>query len=446
MARDEATTPHRFSGTPLRSLRIEVVAGPDSGQRLVSESDTITVGSGPGNDLMLSDETVSRYHAEFRRDRDRILVFDLGSTNGTSFGAAALERASVPRGSVLKLGKTEIKVDEGEIVSVELYDDDDLHGLRGRSPVMRRLMAEIDHVGKTNASVLLLGETGSGKEVIARAIHEASPRAGKPFEVVDCGVLMPTLVASELFGHERGAFTGADQQHVGAFERADGGTIFLDEIGELPAPLQANLLGALERRSFRRVGGTKPIAVDVRVICATHRDLRAEVNENKFRQDLYFRIAVVLLRVPPLRERIDDIPLLVEHFLRAAGHNGSVDEVVPLQVMQSLQQHHWPGNVRELRNFVESALALGRPPALDLLVGQGRTDSTPGGSGFPAVPLSQLLGMTYKEARARLLDEFERLYMQTLFERAQGNVSEAARLADMNRPYLSTLRKRLGLG
>src|SRR5262249_2693353 len=175
---------------------------------------------------------------------------------------------------------------------------------------------------------------------------------------------MPTLIASELFGHERGAFTGADQQHQGAFERADGGTIFLDEIGELPEQLQVRLLGVIERRSFRRVGGTKPISVKVRIISATHRDLRKWVNRGEFRQDLYYRIAVARLAIPPLRERKDDIPVLVEHFLRSMGIEGAVDRIIPGEIMESLKQYHWPGNVRELRNFVESAIAFGEAPRI----------------------------------------------------------------------------------
>jgi DNA-binding NtrC family response regulator len=216
---------------------------------------------------------------------------------------------------------------------------------------MRRLMAAIERAAKSDVSVLLLGETGTGKEVIAHAVHDASPRAKGPFETVDCGAMLPTLIASELFGHEKGAFTGADRQHAGAFERADGGTLFLDELGELPGSLQPALLGALERRSFRRIGGQKTISVDVRFICATHRDLRAEVNAGTFRQDLYYRIGVLLLRVPPLRERAGDIPLLIEQFLREEGFDGAPEEVFPRHVMDALTQHPWPGNVRELRNF-----------------------------------------------------------------------------------------------
>jgi DNA-binding NtrC family response regulator len=306
---------------------------------------------------------------------------------------------------------------------------------------MRSLMARIQRAARTDVSVLLLGETGVGKEVIARAIHEASPRSASPSEVVDCGALMPTLIASELFGHEKGAFTGADRQHVGAFERANGGTLFLDEIGELPPALQSALLGALERRSFRRVGGTTSIAVDVRVVCATNRDLRNEVNAGRFRQDLYYRIAVILLRIPPLRERAGDIPVLVEHFLREIGHDGPVDEVVPDTVMQTLKTHHWPGNVRELRNFVEAAIAMGEAPHLEERL--ERSEGSP--NMFAGEALGRLVELSYKDARSTLLNEFEVIYLKELMERTKHNVSAAARSAKMNRSYLIQMLKRHGI-
>ncbi|MCC7385147.1 MAG: sigma-54-dependent Fis family transcriptional regulator [Deltaproteobacteria bacterium] len=326
----------------------------------------------------------------------------------------------------------------GRLLVAQPPGGDDLHGLWGRTEAMRHLKGQIDHASRTDASVLLLGETGTGKELIAHAIHRSSLRADGPLEIIDCGALTPSLIASELFGHERGAFTGATEQHQGAFERASGGTIFLDEIGELPAELQVSLLGALERRSFRRVGGTKQVPVDVRVICSTHRDLHGEVEKGTFRQDLFFRVAVLVLYVPPLRQRSEDIPLLVEHFLRATGYQGSVDMLLPPQTIEALVQHGWPGNVRELRNFVEATVALGRAPAL-----HGPRAPAPGA--FPSVPLSQLLNMTYKEALDRLREEFQQLYLRALLERTQGCISEAARIADMNRTHLSSVRKRLGL-
>jgi DNA-binding NtrC family response regulator len=310
---------------------------------------------------------------------------------------------------------------------------------------MRRLMAELERVAPSNASVLLLGETGTGKEVIAHALHEASPRAGAPFEVVDCGALMPTLIASELFGHERGAFTGADQQHQGAFERADGGTIFLDEIGELPEQLQVRLLGVLERRSFRRVGGTKPISVDVRIVAATHRDLRRWVNRGQFRQDLYYRLAVARLEIPPLRERTEDIPLLVEHFLGEMGVEKPVEHVVPGAVLETLKSYHWPGNVRELRNFVESALAFGetRPPAWSMEDAESAAEGEE--ARFLSVPLRSLMKRAYREARDAVIYDFQEVYFRDLLQRTRGNVARAAEAARMNRPHMFQILKRHGI-
>ena len=351
----DATIRHTVDGMPLTGLRVEVVKGSDRGCSCVAKADTITIGSAPGNDLVLHDETVSRYHVELVRVRDQIVVKDHGSTNGVLLGTCRLERASVPSGTVLSLGRTQVRVDDEAPIEVELYGSDQFGALRGRTPQMRGIMARLERAARTDVSVLLLGETGTGKEVMARMIHEESPRATRPFEVVDSGALMPTLIASELFGHEKGAFTGADRRHIGAFERAHGGTLFLDEIGELPPALQAGLLGAIERRAFRRVGGHEPISVDVRIISATNRELRGEVNAGRFRSDLYFRVAVVLVKIPALRDRTADIPVLVEHFLHEAGHDGPTIEVIPQAVMQSLEAHHWPGNVQSWRGRPDSS-------------------------------------------------------------------------------------------
>ena len=445
------TVRHERNALPVRSLRLDVIEGPDAGKRHVAASDLITVGTAAGNDLVLTDETVSRYHLEIRQASGRILVEDHGSTNGTVVAGMELERARVSPGTTLQLGKTRIRIEDGGTVEVELFDADRLGPMRGRTSGMRRLMAQIAKASRTDAALLVLGETGTGKEVVAQAIHESSPRAGKPFETVDCGSLLPTLVASELFGHERGAFTGAVDRHVGAFERADGGTIFLDEIGELPPALQAALLGVLERKSFRRVGGTKPIAVDVRVIAATNRDLRQEVNQGTFRSDLYYRLAVLTFRLPPLRERTDDLPLLIEHFLREAGSSAEVNDLIPHELMQSLKRYRWPGNVRELRNFVEAALAMGEAPILDA-DGQPPPPGEPSGAHAPRAagegPLLELgdaSGQGYRETRDKVLHLFEHQYLTALIARTKGNVASASREANMDRSYLIELLKKHGM-
>jgi DNA-binding NtrC family response regulator len=433
------TLRERPAGLPIRTLSIEVVGGPDQGKSYTAEGETVTVGTAESNDLRLTDPTVSRYHLELSRRGDQVAVTDLGSTNGTAVGPALLERGTVAPGSLLTLGRTSLRVGDGPTRTLSLHESGALGPLRGQSAPMRRLMAQILRLAQTDASVLLQGESGTGKELIARALHDQSPRAQKPIVTLDCGVISPGLVASELFGHERGAFTGADRRHIGVFERAQGGTLFLDEIGELSSGLQTALLGVLERRRFCRLGGTEELSVDVRVVSATHQDLRAEVNANTFRLDLYYRLAVVRLEVPPLRQRADDIPPLVEHFLHEVGYAGPMEALVPPPLMATLQAHRWPGNVRELRNYVEAILAMGEPPSLEQAVGG------PGAAHPPVPPAASVplpLERSYREARQQVLEDFEVRFLKALMERAGNNVSMAARLAQMDRSYLIDLLHR----
>jgi len=434
MTTQQSTQRVQQAGLPLKALSVTVLDGPDQGKRCTSQSERLTIGTATDNDLALTDPAVSRYHLELSRAGDRVRVRDVGSTNGTVAGAVAIERGTVAPGTALKIGRTTIEVSDGQTLELELHPGESIGPLKGRTEVMRLLMTKVAKVGKSDVAVLLNGESGTGKELLAQALHEQSPRASKPFVTVDCGSLAPGLVASELFGHERGAFTGAERRHVGAFERADGGTIFLDEIGELPAALQSTLLGVLERKTFRRVGGTDTVTVDVRVVSATHRDLRAEVNSGAFRLDLFYRLAVVKLEVPALRERADDIPLLVEHFLKEAGHDGPVEDLISPRAMESLKAHYWPGNVRELRNLVEATLAMGEPPPLE-----------PGGAAPASSPMAALDTRSYKDARAAALAEFEKRYLGGLIDRSKGNVSEASRLARMDRSHLIELLKKHGL-
>ena len=434
--KEERTVPHRVDGAPVKTLRVDVVEGPDAATSVSAKSDAISIGTAEANDLVLADETVSRYHLELVRAGDRVLIRDHGSTNGTFVHDVRIERGAVSPGAQIKLGRTTVCVTDGETIKEELHAGSEFEGLIGQSALMRKLMARLARVAQSDASVLLLGETGTGKEVIAQAIHRGSPRAREPFVTVDCGALMPTLVASELFGHEKGAFTGADRRHAGAFERAHGGTLFLDEIGELPAQLQATLLGALERRRFRRLGGTEEISVDVRVVSATHRDLRKEVNAGTFRQDLYFRLAVLLLPVPPLRDRPDDLPVLIQHFLHQIGSEEDVRDAFPRSVMETLEAHHWPGNVRELKNLVEATVAMGEPPELHA---DAESDPADGEEfQFPSFVLKK----SYKDARAQALDAFECEFAKKLLARTKGNAARAARDAKMDRSYLFKLIKK----
>jgi len=296
---------------------------------------------------------------------------------------------------------------------------------------MLRMFADIERVASTPTSVLVVGESGTGKERVAEAIHARSSRAREPFVTIDCGALSSSLLASELFGHERGAFTGADRVHTGAFERAGNGTVFLDEIGELPAADQSSLLGVLERRRFRRVGGTSEVELGARVIAATNRDLRAEVNNGRFRHDLYHRLAVVVLRLLPLRERREDIPPLVEHFARELGATGPIEQIFSPDVLARWQRHPWPGNVRELRNAVEAALIVGINQTGEVAAIQAVDEQPP----LPA----------YKDARASVVSHFERQYLTRLMAESNGNVSAAARAARMDRSHLIDLLHRHGL-
>jgi len=430
----ERTQPVAVVGLPMRTLSLTVTSGPDAGKSLSGEAETVSIGTADGNSLQLTDPTVSRFHVELSRRGSAVVVRDVGSTNGVLVSGVTLRDGLVAPGAELQLGKTVIRVGEGQNATVPMLEDEALGSLKGRAPVMRTLLARVEKAAAADTGVLLIGESGTGKEVIARELHQRSARAKHPFVTVDCGSLAPGVVASELFGHERGAFTGADRRHAGAFERANKGTLFLDEIGELPAALQSMLLGALERRRFRRVGGTEDLSVDVRVVAATHRDLKAEVNAGHFRLDLYYRLAVVRLEVPALRQRLDDLDLLITHFLTEAGSDRPVSSLFSTDDLSALRAHHWPGNVRELRNLVESTLAMGERPMLDApALENAAVDSLPG----PEHP--------YKDARSAVLDRFEKAYLPKLLELTKGNVSAAARHAKMDRSHLIELLTRHGL-
>jgi DNA-binding NtrC family response regulator len=413
-------------------FRVEVVAGPDRGGEAVSQDGRLTVGTGEGATLRLSDPTVSRFHVELEATDVGIAVRDLGSTNGTRLGTTLLGEAVVRAPVELELGHTRVRITPGdEPATLPLSAATSFAGLVGASTAMRAVYTALERAAPTTAPVLITGESGTGKELAARAVHQRSPRAQRPYEVVDCGGLPPTLIESELFGHEKGAFTGAVGEREGAFERAEGGTLFLDELGELPLEVQPKLLRALGEREVRRVGGRRALRVDVRIVAATNRDLRREVNSGRFRADLYYRLAVIEVRMPPLRDRLEDLPLLARALFDTIGRERGVD-VAEIPIGAELWQHTWPGNARELRNYLEQLVILKIPPPLIADAPDGLC-----GDDLDRLPLPA--------ARSELLARFERRYLTRLLERTSGNVAEAARVSGVNRATLFRMIARYGL-
>ncbi|MBW2736663.1 MAG: sigma 54-dependent Fis family transcriptional regulator [Deltaproteobacteria bacterium] len=319
----EASTELIYGNAPpvlvLRTAVLRVVEGPCSGRGCDMASQRVSVGTALSNDLQLDDGQVSREHLEVRVVDQGYLVRDLRSTNGTYFRGARVTEALLGVGAELRVGQSVLRIERGEERSGSVPGKQRFGSLIGLSAPMQRLYGMLDAVAPSDLTVLVRGETGTGKELVAEELHRHSPRRERIFSVLDCAALSPQLVESELFGHERGAFTGAARTHIGIFERAHGGTVFIDEIGELPLALQTRLLRVLDQRTVQRVGSALPRKVDIRLVGATHRDLAKAVQEGRFRQDLYYRMAVVEIRVPPLRERKEDIPALAKHFLWQAG-------------------------------------------------------------------------------------------------------------------------------
>jgi two-component system response regulator GlrR len=411
-------------------LRLTVEKGPDRKLRRELDGDRIVIGTHETCDLALTDRTVSRQHCEIALVPEGYAIRDLDSTNGTFLDERVRVREIVVGHEVkIRLGDTVVRLTPlAETVDIPLGHDTRCGPLLGRSAAMRRVFDVVRRVATSDATVLITGESGTGKEIAARALHELGRRADAPFIVIDCGALPANLIESELYGHERGAFTGAIAARAGAFEAAHGGTLFLDELGELPLDLQTRLLGVLERRVVQRLGSTQARPVDVRVLAATNRDLRREVNRKSFREDLYFRLAVVTIEMPPLRARPEDIELYVEDFLRE--HPGVT---IDAETMQRLGEQPWPGNVRELRNVIERAVALGEVdvPAADHVL--------------PRVGGDIDVGVPFKVAKSALVDEFERGYVERLMQAHGDNITQAARAAEIDRVYLLRLLDKYGM-
>ncbi len=430
-----------------RPLAITVIRGPDAKTRAELTEDRIVIGTHERCDLALTDPTISRQHLEVVLTRDGYLLRDLGSRNGTWVGGLRLGEAVVSERTRVRLGETELEmVPLDKEIELPLVVEDRWQELRGRSPAMRQVFERLAKVAPTDATVLLTGESGTGKEVAARSIHQASKRADRPFVVVDCGALAENLIESELYGHEKGAFTGATGRRDGAFVTAAGGTVFLDEIGELPLAMQTRLLGVLERRMVQPLGGTRSRPVDVRIVAATNRDLRRMVNEGSFRADLYFRLAVIQVALPPLRDRPEDIAVYVEAFLDEWADAGARVEV-PTDLVTRLQQRSWPGNVRELRNVLERAVVLGELPSGDERPGTPSTRSTDDEAPAPSGGVSFAVDpeVPFKVAKAELVNQYERAYLEALMPTHAQNITRAARAAEIDRVYLLRLLDRHGL-
>ena len=429
----------------LRRCKLVVTKGAQRGTEFVIAADVIRVGKAGENDLVISDETVSRVHFEIVRDAKGYLVRDLNSTNGTFLDGAEIKEAYIRAGSVVGAGAVELKFTPfEERIEILPSEKETLGEMVGRSTAMREIFGLIERIAPTDATVLIEGETGTGKDMVARTLHQLSKRAAAPFIVVDCGAVAGTLIESELFGHEKGSFTGAVAARQGAFELASGGTVFLDELGELSLDLQPKLLRVLEQRELRRVGGSKVLKVDLRVIAATRKDLRSEVEKGKFREDLYFRLNVVPITAPSLRDRREDIPLLVDHFLAKLAAPGAPVPELSESTRAALYAHDWPGNVRELRNVIERALALGSDPGALVapLGGEPYARSGPPAAAG-AEPLMEFQpGLSFRDTKEKWNEIFERRYLSWLLKRADGNISKAARDADMDRKYLHKLLRK----
>lgn len=407
----------------------------------------VTIGSDPANHVVLSHDTVSRFHAEIVRRADAYVLRDLESTNGTAVDGVRIVEAFLTPGAELTVGEARLRfAPDTEVMQIAPAGGDRLGDLVGRSESMRRIFHLLEQVAPTDATILIEGETGTGKEVVARTLHTLSHRREQPFVVVDCSAIPASLMESELFGHEKGSFSGAIAGRKGLFEMAQGGTVFLDEIGELPLELQPKLLRALESSEVRRVGAQRKISLDVRFVAATNRTLQEEIEAGRFRKDLFFRLNIIPVHIPALRERLQDLPPLIGHILATASFNDAgggarhMKAITPAAA-EALSSYAFPGNVRELVNLLERAVSL-RNPAMEFL------NSGP----LPAPPVPARVGnpqpfvlQPFKLAKEELVKGFEKEYLPALLEASKGNLTRAARLAGLDRKHLRELLKKHGL-
>jgi len=434
MEEEERLTRRQNRLTPSRSVYAWRLKGTGIS---VDVSAPTRCGASSGNDLVLTDPTVSRVHAELRAEPEGVRVRDLGSTNGTRINGVGVVDALASPGMKVSFGDVTLTVESTQQRVEALATTTSFGGLVGQSAPMRALFRQMEQLAASPATVLLQAESGSGKELVARAIHQHSPRTSGPWVVLDCAGVAPNLLESALFGHEKGAFTGATARKPGCFEEARGGTLFIDEIAELPLDQQPRLLRALESREIRRVGGTQALPIDVRVIAATHVDLARAVNQGSFREDLYFRLAVVRLWIPPLRERLEDLPLLVRHLLEdITGDPTAADTMLDGmsdEQWQRLRAYPWRGNVRELRNAVERSIVFSQS-GVSAPAPEGELPS-PQATGSAAPSLDR----PFHEQRETVVSTFEAAYLRGMLDRHAGNFTRAAAAAGLDRMHFKRL-------
>ncbi len=427
------------------TFALRVTEGPDTGSRFEVEAahpSPILVGKSETCDIRLNDPSVSRRHLSLQVVDARLNIRDLDSTNGTVVDGVMLTAGFLRGGELIRIGNTAFVTERGEAVSEALTADDRFGSVIGASSAMRKLYPFCQRLAASNLPLLIEGETGTGKEQLAESLHAAGPRADHAFVVFDCTAVAPNLIASELFGHVRGAFTGAVSDHCGVFERAHGGTLLIDEIGDLPLDLQPKLLRAIERQQVTRVGGDFPISVDVRLLAATRRNLDREIQLGRFRDDLFYRTAVARIELPPLRARTGDVTVLARHFWQALGGQASA---FPHEALRRWENDDWAGNVRELRNAVQRVFALGdfdvqfRPSSAEAPSTTTRRATSEQGD-WLGVLLTEDLPFT--ELRQRALSLIEARYARRLLESHRGDTARAAATAGMSRRSFQRLLAR----
>jgi transcriptional regulator with GAF, ATPase, and Fis domain len=444
---DDASTalqpkaPDSLSDPSAPGCVLVVVEGPDRGQTFPidgSAPSRMLIGQSPACDIRLADREVSRRHAALELAGRHLRITDLGSTNGTFVDGVRIVEVYLRDGEIIRVGSTAFRVDQsGARQGARISQATSFGSVVGSSVEMRRLYPLCERLAASSVPVVIEGETGTGKEALAESLHDQGPRASGPFVVFDCTAVPASLIESELFGHERGAFTGAVSTRVGFFEQAQGGTIFIDEIGDLDLSLQPKLLRALERSEIRRVGGDRSVRVDVRVLAATRRDLDREVQAGRFRDDLFHRLAVTRIELPPLRRRRGDIRVLARHFCKALGF---AEDALAGDVLARWEDAPWPGNVRELRNAVARRLALGDlAPPVDA-VSPRRIEEVGGEAAVEFMEQVLAKDMPITAARQLVIDEFERRYIERVLARHGGNVVQAAAASGLARRYFQILR------